>query len=238
MPTPRRFAGVLFVTTFPTLAGCTVSSEQAPPPPKPDPFLGYLNVLATYGEITNDPQGRAVFELVRSTFCPQGRDALVQFKETSSHPTDTPERQKFTNRKAADEMGAAWEFACSQGHDPDLYTPLPVKPNALDQPAPTTELTSTPAVDPNHCNDPAWWKTQQSGDPGTYVQLCCEWPSWVPQPQQTRSAPTAGYQCRPGDNAVYEVCAGHKEWVDGQREYADCQNGGGTWNIARQECDY
>lgn len=54
----------------------------------------------------------------------------------------------------------------------------------------------------------------------------------------TRIPPTAGYQCRDGDEKLYEVCAGHKAWVDGQVEYANCLDGGGTWNVALQRCDY
>ncbi|WP_328615788.1 hypothetical protein OHS18_02775 [Amycolatopsis sp. NBC_00355] len=50
----------------------------------------------------------------------------------------------------------------------------------------------------------------------------------------TRRAPQYGYQCRDGDEAKYEVCAGHKAWVDGQREFTDCLDGGGTWDVDTQ----
>lgn len=53
-----------------------------------------------------------------------------------------------------------------------------------------------------------------------------------------RSAPTAGYQCRDGDEKHYEVCAGHKEWVDGQVEFAECHDNGGTWSVRGQRCVY
>lgn len=33
-----------------------------------------------------------------------------------------------------------------------------------------------------HCDDPDWWFAQQSGDPGTYVEACGEWPTFVEQP--------------------------------------------------------
>jgi hypothetical protein len=51
-----------------------------------------------------------------------------------------------------------------------------------------------------------------------------------------RKAPQYGYQCRDGDEVKYEVCAGHKAWVDGQREFTDCLDGGGTWDIDTQRC--
>jgi hypothetical protein len=52
----------------------------------------------------------------------------------------------------------------------------------------------------------------------------------------TRKPPQFGYQCRDGDERKYDVCAGHKAWVDGQREFTDCLNGGGTWDVANQRC--
>ena len=48
--------------------------------------------------------------------------------------------------------------------------------------------------------------------------------------------PQYGYQCRDGDEVKYEVCAGHKAWVDGQREFTDCLAGGGTWDVGTQRC--
>lgn len=52
----------------------------------------------------------------------------------------------------------------------------------------------------------------------------------------TRKAPQYGYQCRDGDEAEYEVCAGHKAWVDGQLEFTGCLDGGGTWDTDTQRC--
>ncbi|GHF56017.1 hypothetical protein GCM10017566_31410 [Amycolatopsis bartoniae] len=52
----------------------------------------------------------------------------------------------------------------------------------------------------------------------------------------TRAAPRYGYQCRDGDEKLYSVCAGHKEWVDGQLEYTNCLSGGGTWDVKTQRC--
>jgi hypothetical protein len=52
----------------------------------------------------------------------------------------------------------------------------------------------------------------------------------------TRKPPQFGYQCRDGDETKYEVCAGHKAWVDGQREFTDCLDHGGTWDIENQRC--
>ncbi|MFI5585658.1 hypothetical protein ACIA5G_11535 [Amycolatopsis sp. NPDC051758] len=52
----------------------------------------------------------------------------------------------------------------------------------------------------------------------------------------TRKPPQYGYQCRDGDELKYDVCAGHKAWVDGQREFTDCLDGGGTWDQAAQRC--
>ncbi|SDZ30609.1 hypothetical protein SAMN05421504_11291 [Amycolatopsis xylanica] len=56
------------------------------------------------------------------------------------------------------------------------------------------------------------------------------------QVSQTRQPPMFGYQCRDGDEKKYEVCAGHKAWVDGQLEFANCLSSGGTWDIERQVC--
>ena len=52
----------------------------------------------------------------------------------------------------------------------------------------------------------------------------------------TRKPPQFGYQCRDGDEAKCDVCAGHKAWVDGQREFTDCLDSGGTWDIENQRC--
>jgi hypothetical protein len=52
----------------------------------------------------------------------------------------------------------------------------------------------------------------------------------------TRQPPTYGYQCRDGDEAKYQVCAGHKAWVDGQVEFTNCLESGGTWDIENQRC--
>lgn len=52
----------------------------------------------------------------------------------------------------------------------------------------------------------------------------------------TRKPPQFGYQCRDGDEAKYEVCAGHKAWVDGQREFTECLDSGGTWDTATDRC--
>lgn len=43
-------------------------------------------------------------------------------------------------------------------------------------------------------------------------------------PETGRPPPKAGYQCRPGDENRYPVCAGHKKWVDDQYEWG-CQQG-------------
>ena len=50
------------------------------------------------------------------------------------------------------------------------------------------------------------------------------------------SVPTAGYQCRVGDETRFQVCAGHKQWVDEQVEYMNCLNNGGTWDVVNQRC--
>jgi len=52
----------------------------------------------------------------------------------------------------------------------------------------------------------------------------------------TRPAPQYGYQCMPGDEKYYSVCAGNKAWIDGQIEYDNCINSGRTWDIATQKC--
>lgn len=133
---------------------------------------------------------------------------------------------------------------------------------------PAKQAEPEPAVeaDPNHCDDPNWWNAQQQGDPSEYVRACREWPYWVDRGEtpclpderncpvdtvdpceQTGTCgesgegmpePTAGYQCWEGAEEIYDVCRQHKEWVDGQVEYAECIDAGGSWNIARQTCDY
>ena len=37
-----------------------------------------------------------------------------------------------------------------------------------------------------------------------------------------RPIPQYGYQCMPGDEKLFEVCAGHKAWIDGQKAHGDC----------------
>ncbi|WP_091508012.1 MULTISPECIES: hypothetical protein [Amycolatopsis] len=54
--------------------------------------------------------------------------------------------------------------------------------------------------------------------------------------RSTRPAPQYGYQCRDGDEKLYSVCAGHKQWVEGQLEYTNCLDSGGTWDIDAQRC--
>ncbi|GAA1208950.1 hypothetical protein [Prauserella alba] len=55
-------------------------------------------------------------------------------------------------------------------------------------------------------------------------------------PQGTRAPPTAGYQCLEGDAAIYDVCADHEAWLEGQREYARCLEHDGTWDVRSQAC--
>lgn len=59
-----------------------------------------------------------------------------------------------------------------------------------------------------------------------------------PQPdeQPNDTPPKYGYQCGPGDAERYDVCAGHKAWVEGQREFTECKGSGGTWEIPSQSC--
>lgn len=51
-----------------------------------------------------------------------------------------------------------------------------------------------------------------------------------------REIPQYGYQCMPGDEKLFDVCAGHKAWIDGQIEFDDCITSGRTWDIAAQKC--
>ncbi|WIX99260.1 hypothetical protein QRX60_35140 [Amycolatopsis mongoliensis] len=53
----------------------------------------------------------------------------------------------------------------------------------------------------------------------------------------TRQPPRFGYQCRDGDERKYDVCAGHRAWVDGQREFTGCLDSGGNWDIENQRCE-
>jgi hypothetical protein len=52
----------------------------------------------------------------------------------------------------------------------------------------------------------------------------------------TRPAPQYGYQCMPGDENLYAVCAENKAWIDGQKVYDACLAAGKTWDIATQTC--
>jgi hypothetical protein len=58
----------------------------------------------------------------------------------------------------------------------------------------------------------------------------------VKKAASTRPAPQYGYQCMPGDESLYAVCAGHKAWIDGQIVYDACLAAGKTWDIATQTC--
>jgi hypothetical protein len=58
----------------------------------------------------------------------------------------------------------------------------------------------------------------------------------VKKAASTRPAPQYGYQCMPGDENLYAVCAGHKAWIDGQIVYDACLAAGKTWDIATQTC--
>lgn len=51
-----------------------------------------------------------------------------------------------------------------------------------------------------------------------------------------RTPPTAGSQCRPGDEKRYRVCAEHKAIVGGQVEFNNCIKSGGKWDIPTQSC--
>jgi hypothetical protein len=84
--------------------------------------------------------------------------------------------------------------------------------------APTT--TTTPTTSPTSTSvSPA---TKTSTKPKTSKSSVRKTP--------TRQPPTYGYQCRDGDEAKYQVCAGHKAWVDGQVEFTNCLDSGGTWD--------
>ena len=52
----------------------------------------------------------------------------------------------------------------------------------------------------------------------------------------TRPAPQYGYQCKPGDENLYAVCAENKAWIDGQKVHDACLAAGKTWDIATQTC--
>jgi len=58
----------------------------------------------------------------------------------------------------------------------------------------------------------------------------------VKKAASTRPAPQYGYQCMPGDENLYAVCAENKAWIDGQKVYDACLAAGKTWDIATQTC--
>jgi len=94
-----------------------------------DPFEQYWAAL-TKADPSYTPAKKAEqhekFDTMVKTYCPQGRDALVQMKKVS---TDINAKTKGAEgaKVAAVAVGALWEFGCGKGHDVDLYTPLPVK---------------------------------------------------------------------------------------------------------------
>lgn len=77
--------------------------------------------------------------------------------------------------------------------------------------------------------------TSESTGPGPTPEPANE----VPEPSETtRTPPTAGYQCLEGDEKIYDVCAGHKAWTEGQIEYAECIDSGGVWDVPSQTCEH
>ncbi|MQA12842.1 MAG: hypothetical protein GEV09_01370 [Pseudonocardiaceae bacterium] len=71
----------------------------------------------------------------------------------------------------------------------------------------TTQAASPAASESpsDHCDDPDWWNSRQSGDPGDYVAACGEYPYWLPDPNDETDV---GVQdpCL-GPNADVEACS-------------------------------
>ncbi|HVW44078.1 MAG TPA: hypothetical protein VHC18_22280 [Amycolatopsis sp.] len=101
---------------------------------------------------------------------------------------------------------------------PVIPAPPPATPSSA---APVTTTTPPPSTGATTTKPPSTTKRSTSRKTTT-----------------ARMPPTAGYQCRDGDEKLYEVCAGHKAWIDGQLECTNCLDSGGTWNIELQRCDY
>jgi hypothetical protein len=59
--------------------------------------------------------------------------------------------------------------------------------------------------------------------------------------ESTRPAPKMGYECRPGDENLYPICAAHEAMnhpqTQSQLEYNFCIDGGGHWNAAAGWCE-
>ncbi len=59
----------------------------------------------------------------------------------------------------------------------DLFPAPPLPARVIpDVPLPTPEPELTAA---DRCDDPAWWNSRTTGDPGDYVAACGTWPSWI-----------------------------------------------------------
>ena len=91
------------------------------------------------------------------------------------------------------------------------------------------EATSDPSA---HCDDPAWWNAQQSGDPGTYVEACGEYPYWLEEfdPGEGEYEPTAeeleghGVYDEYGYERCGELCGEEPTSGDLQHEFG-CEQG-------------
>jgi hypothetical protein len=117
-------------TVQPPAEPATTSAQSAP---VGDPFEQYWAALtkadpATYTD-ANKAQQRDKFNNMVKVLCPQGRDAMLSLKQTS---TDINVKSKGPEgaKVSAVAVGALWEFGCGKGHDDELYAPLPVKDSA------------------------------------------------------------------------------------------------------------
>ncbi|WP_139323829.1 MULTISPECIES: hypothetical protein [unclassified Pseudonocardia] len=55
----------------------------------------------------------------------------------------------------------------------------PLPPRVIPEfPLPVPEI-ETADDTTDRCDDPGWWQSRQTGDPGDYVAACGTWPSWV-----------------------------------------------------------
>ncbi|GAA1214850.1 peptidoglycan-binding domain-containing protein [Prauserella alba] len=112
----------------------------------------------------NDEAARQEFEQAKSITCQMSKEDLMGLKALGS--MSGPEAAK----RAANQMGALWEFACDKGYDPEMYQPEKaagideIEPPPMDDfpSASPEESTPEPAAPesspelPDVADDPLW----------------------------------------------------------------------------------
>lgn len=106
-----------------TTTSAVVNGKTTPSAAKGDPWEQYAAVVRPLDPTVT----REKFETAKKTFCPQGKEALLNMKRIhAAGQTGSVPQQQAANKKTAVALGALWEFGCGKGHDKQLYTPEPV----------------------------------------------------------------------------------------------------------------